>query len=128
MFELRVEVEFPAGHYLPGYPGDCSRMHGHNWVLEVFARSRQLDSVGMAIDFRALKSAVKALAASWDHENLNEHPDFKDFNPTAENIARLAFERLSVAVQKIGNGAGWIDRVTVWENPHASATYFREGQ
>src|SRR5438309_8585297 len=43
VFELRVKVEFPAAHHLDGYPGDCARPHGHNWGIEVFARSRKLD-------------------------------------------------------------------------------------
>ena len=70
MYELRVEVEFSAAHHLEGYPGDCARPHGHNFLLEVFARTRSLDSIGIAMDFKTLKSAVKELAASWDHQDL----------------------------------------------------------
>lgn len=125
MFELRVKVDFPAAHHLVGYPGDCARPHGHNWGLEVFARSRKLDSIGMAMDFRTLKSAVRELVAPWDHQDLNTLPDFASVNPSAEAIAKMAYDRLQsqLAVQAPGT---WIDRVTVWENERCSATYFEE--
>jgi 6-pyruvoyltetrahydropterin/6-carboxytetrahydropterin synthase len=121
MFELRVEVEFAAAHHLEGYPGDCQRPHGHNFVVEVFARSTGLDSLGLAIDFKKLKGAAKELIAPWDHQDLNALPDFSTINPTAEQLAKLSCERLSAW---INNSNTWVDRVTVWENPRCSATYF----
>jgi 6-pyruvoyltetrahydropterin/6-carboxytetrahydropterin synthase len=123
MFELRVKVDFPAAHHLEGYPGDCARPHGHNWVLEVFARSRQLDSIGMAMDFRRLKGAAKELVAPWDHQDLNRLPDFQTINPSAEAIARLAFERLSAVVD---GEQTWVQQVTIWENERCSASYYDE--
>ena len=121
MYELRVKHDFPAAHHLEGYPGDCARPHGHNWTIEVFARSRQLDSLGLAIDFRDLKRAVKGLCEPWDHQDLNGLADFKGINPSAEQIARLSFTRLAKVVN---NDQTWIDRVTIWENDRCSATYF----
>ncbi|MFP5339424.1 MAG: 6-carboxytetrahydropterin synthase, partial [Gammaproteobacteria bacterium] len=41
------------------------------------------------MDFRALKGAAKELVAPWDHQDLNLLPDFKDINPSAEQIAKL---------------------------------------
>jgi 6-pyruvoyltetrahydropterin/6-carboxytetrahydropterin synthase len=123
MFELRIKVDFPAAHHLEGYPGDCARPHGHNWVLEVFARSKKLDSIGLAVDFRTLKGAAKTLVAPWDHQDLNLLEDFRDINPSAEQIAKLAFDRLSA---KVDNEDTWIQQVTVWENERCSASYFDE--
>lgn len=126
MFELRVQVDFAAAHHLTGYPGDCARPHGHNWVLEVFARSKQLDSIGMAVDFRTLKTAARELVAPWDHQDLNTLEDFKSLPTSAEQLAQLAYERLSqVFASPSGQEAlTWIDRVTIWENPRCSATYW----
>src|SRR5213082_617989 len=125
MFELRVQVDFPAAHHLAGYPGDCARPHGHNWVIEVFARSKKLDAIGMAMDFRTLKTATRELVAPWDHQDLNSLPDFQSVNPSAEQIAKLAFDKLSALI----NGTEtWVDRVTIWENPRCSATYFNESR
>lgn len=128
MFELRVKVDFPAAHHLEGYPGDCARPHGHNWIVEVFARSKKLDSLGLAMDFRDLKAAVKELIARWDHQDLNTLPDFANINPSAEQIAKLTFDRLSARLNTEGRaGFGtWIDRVTIWENDRCSATYFAD--
>jgi 6-pyruvoyltetrahydropterin/6-carboxytetrahydropterin synthase len=123
MFELRVKVDFPAAHHLEGYPGDCARPHGHNWIVEVFAASTQLDSIGLAMDFRTLKQAAKELIAPWDHQDLNLLPDFKEINPSAEQIALLSFQRLS---GWIDTEQTWIERVTIWENERCSATYFDE--
>ncbi|MCM2278200.1 MAG: 6-carboxytetrahydropterin synthase [Oligoflexia bacterium] len=121
MFELRVKLDFPAAHHLEGYPGDCARPHGHNWGLEVFARSTRLDSIGMAMDFRDLKAAAKELVAPWDHQDLNALPDFKEMNPSAEAIAKLAYDRLS---RRLDNAQTWVERVTVWENDRCWASYF----
>jgi len=118
-------VDFPAAHHLEGYPGDCARPHGHNWVLEVFARSKRLDSVGLAMDFRDLKGAAKKLVAPWDHQDLNELEDFREINPSAEQIAKLSFDRLSAI---INTGDTWIEKVTVWENDRCSASYYDESK
>ena len=120
MFELRIKVDFAAAHHLRGYPGDCARVHGHNWTVEVFVRSEGLDSVGMAVDFRELKSATRELIAPWDHQDLNTLEDFKTINPTAEQIAKISYERLC---QQMKGRSIWIDRVTIWENDRCSAAY-----
>lgn len=121
MFELRVKVDFAAAHHLVGYPGDCARPHGHNWELEIFARSSGLDSLGMAIDFRKIKSAAKELISVWDHQDLNQLEDFKERNPSAEQIAKISYDRLS---EWINTENTKIARVTVWENSRCSASYF----
>ena len=123
MYELRVKVDFPAAHHLEGYPGDCARPHGHNWILEVFAKSKRLDSIGMAMDFRDLKGAAKELVAPWDHQDLNLLKDFKEVNPSAEAIAKLSYDRLSAIID---GAETWIERVTIWENDRCSASYYDE--
>lgn len=123
MFELRIKLDFPAAHHLEGYPGDCQRVHGHNWGVEVFARSKGLDSIGLAVDFRELKQAVKSLIDRWDHQDLNAHEDFRELNPSAENIAKLTYTRLS---ERVNTANTKIHRVTIWENERSSASYFED--
>ena len=77
----------------------------------------------MAMDFRALKGAAKELVAPWDHQDLNTLEDFKDVNPSAEAIAKLAYDRLSAIID---GESTWIDRVTIWENDRCSASYYDE--
>jgi len=129
VFELKVMLEFPAGHHLRGYPGDCSRPHGHNWKMEVFVQAAKLDTVGMAIDFRDLKAATKEMLTRWDHQDLNGLEEFKQINPTAENLARLAFEELGKRLAtKFQVTEARISRVTIWENDRCSASYFASPQ
>ena len=61
MFELGITVHFDAAHCLPEYPGKCSRLHGHNWKIEVLVTGSRLNKQGMLVDFRDLKEAVNYL-------------------------------------------------------------------
>ena len=55
MFVLKIVTDFTSAHSLRDYPGDCSRLHGHNWQVEVMVSSQVLDESGIAIDFREMK-------------------------------------------------------------------------
>jgi len=94
MFDIFVKSHFSAGHHLRNYPGNCERPHGHNWKVEVTIRAEKLDELGMALDFRVAKDAVKKVVDSLDHMDLNEHPAFQDHNPSSENIAMYIFGKL----------------------------------
>ena len=39
MFELIVETDFAAAHNLREYQGQCERLHGHNWKVQVVLAS-----------------------------------------------------------------------------------------
>ncbi len=69
-FEIYVETNFSAAHSLVGYQGDCARVHGHNWSVEVFVRCKELDNIGIGIDFREIKTTVKDVLMNLDHFNL----------------------------------------------------------
>ncbi len=97
MYELRVRGEFEAAHQLVGYEGKCRRLHGHNWTVEAVVKGRELDRLGMVLDFKVLKAALTSVLDEFDHMYLNDLEPFASMNPTAENLARLIFERLSVS-------------------------------
>ena len=80
---ISKKLEISAAHSLQlSYESKCSRMHGHNWQIEIFLVSRdKLNEDGMVEDFTHIK---KVIHSKMDHANLNE---IFDFNPTAENIA-----------------------------------------
>ncbi len=129
MFELRVKTHFAAGHHIVGYQGNCARPHGHTWIVEVFIRVKDLDPIGMCFDFKKLKEVVNGVVDRWDHQDLNELDDFKKVNPTAEWIAKIAYDQISerLASEKVGVPAGAkVHRVTIWESEKASATYFAD--
>ena len=123
IFEIHVETHFSAAHCLKGYPGDCARVHGHNWIIEVFVRCRRLNDIGIGIDFRDIKQAVGDVVQHLDHSNLNELPPFKHENPTSENIARFLYHELA---ERLNSDDASVSRIKVSETPGAGATYWEE--
>jgi len=83
MYIVSKRLEISCAHNLQlSYPSPCQHTHGHNWVVTVKCRSKNLDSNGMVIDFTEIKRLVYGRL---DHKHLN---DVLLFNPTAENIAK----------------------------------------
>lgn len=99
MFDIFIDTHFSAGHHLRDYPGNCEKPHGHNWNVRVTVRATELDQLGMGVDFRTVKNAVKVVMADLDHRDLNEHPEFQDKNPSSENLAVFIFNSLKPALQ-----------------------------
>lgn len=123
VYEVYVKTHFSAAHRLHGYPGDCSRIHGHNWIVEVFVRCAALNELGIGIDFREIRSAIKEVLSKMDHCDLNELEAFQNKNPTSEHIARYLHEELS----RILNSADIrVSKVKVCETPGAGAFYWEE--
>lgn len=121
MFEIFVKTHFSAGHHLRNYPGNCEKPHGHNWNVKVTVRAHKLDELGMGIDFRSVKCAVNDVTESLDHCDLNEHPAFREINPSSENIAVFIFNSLQ-DVLKTDRYA--MHSVQVWETESSGITYF----
>ena len=123
MYEVEVQDEFSAAHFLKLYDGSWELRHGHNWKVVVVMRSEKLDSMGVVVDFEALKPNLKKVLAEFHERSFNEHPDFKDetLNPSTENIAKMIYERLS---KNFKSANARIVKVTVWETPGASASYY----
>lgn len=120
IYTLRVVTEFAAAHSLRGYEGSCSRLHGHNWKIEVEIRTRELDEVGMGVDFREMRRAARAVTERLDHRYLNELEPFTEVNPTAENIAAHCFREIGA---RLNGPTATVQAVTVWENDRACVRY-----
>ena len=121
--ELYVKTHFSAAHSLKGYPGDCARVHGHNWMIEVFVRCTKLNEIGIGIDFRDIKQSIKDLLNNLDHFNLNDLPAFNTINPTSENIAKFIYKELG---KKLNTDDIKVSKVKVCETPGAGALYWEE--
>jgi len=79
-------IEFDAAHFLPGYKGKCSSLHGHRWRVEIGVEGRLDPTTGMVIDFTLLKDFLNTyIMDNLDHSLLNDKLD----NPTAENLVVL---------------------------------------
>ncbi|MCX5846449.1 MAG: 6-carboxytetrahydropterin synthase QueD [Deltaproteobacteria bacterium] len=123
VFEICVETHFSAAHSLIGYQGNCAQIHGHNWIVEVFVRCRELNDIGIGIDFRDVRQAIKDLIKDLDHSYLNEYPEFKNTNPSSENIAKFLYRELG---GKINSDNVKISKVKVSETRGAGAYYWEE--
>ena len=122
-YTLKIVTDFASAHTLRDYPGACSRMHGHNWKVEVEVQARELDQTGMGIDFKEIKKATREITDRLDHRYLNEVEPFDQVNPTAENIAAYLYTELS----KILNSARVrVNAVTLWETERACVRYTEE--
>ena len=78
------KVSFDAAHFLPDYPGKCSRLHGHSWKVELAIRGNVAEGTGMVVDFTKLHAwMLSEIVDVFDHTSLNDKLD----NPTAETLA-----------------------------------------
>lgn len=111
MYYAQKRMEISASHHLSlSYQSKCENLHGHNWIITVFIRAKELNQDGMVEDFAHIK---KAIHGRLDHGNLNE---ILPFNPTAENIAKWVADTIGEKCWK----------VTVQESEGNIATYERE--
>lgn len=101
MFEVRVEADFAAAHFLRDYNGKCENLHGHNYKVFAHVRGFKLNEGGMLMDFSKLKAALRAVCKEIDHTNLNDMPVF-DQNPSAERIAMFIYDGILEECKKEG--------------------------
>ena len=119
MFKAKVRDSFSSAHSLRGYQGDCERLHGHNYRVEVVVAAEALDQIGVVMDFRDLKQALKSVLFEMDHHYLNDLAIFANCNPSAEHIARHIYARLK---GMLPSGMA-LSEVVVWENENCCAIY-----
>lgn len=102
--------------------GKCSNpnFHGHNYELIVSVTGEIDKETGYVVDIKVLKTLIKEhIEDAFDHKNLNlEIPEFKDLNPTAENIAVIIYNKLKPLLEP------QIDlEVTLYETPRNFVSY-----
>lgn len=133
MYSVTKEIHFCYGHRLLGHPGKCRHLHGHNARALIRLESQTLDPLGLVVDFKEIGDYVKAwLDEEIDHNLLlfredpvlallreaGERVYAMDANPSAENIAKLIFERVAL-------GGFPVVEVTLYETESAVASYRR---
>ncbi len=120
-FEVMIERNFSSAHQLRGYQGKCENLHGHNYRVEIYARGRELNNIGLLVDFVELKAAADDVVNYLDHRNLNDLEPFdEELNPSAENIAQFILERVA---SRLSDGRVQIYKVRCFETPTTVATY-----
>ena len=82
MYYVKKTFEVAGAHHLElDYPSKCTQLHGHNWIITIYCKAKELNSNGMVVDFSHIKSRI---TDKLDHKVIN---DVIGCNPTAENIA-----------------------------------------
>jgi 6-pyruvoyltetrahydropterin/6-carboxytetrahydropterin synthase len=136
-------LEFDAGHRIPDHKSQCRHLHGHRYAIEITLSgdiiNQQGDPAnGMVMDFSDVKALAKQhLVDRWDHaflawsedrvvlDLLQAIPDHKtvvlDRVPTAENLARIAFEILDPAYRDTYGNHLRLERVRLYETPNCWA-------
>ena len=124
-YQVRVEAEFSAAHFLQDYHGKCENLHGHNYKVYAHARGKELDEGGMLLDFGILKKTLRSVCNELDHTNLNDMEVFK-MNPSAERIAFWIFNRITSLMPELkgeNKGSAKLFAVDVFETPTSRARY-----
>ncbi len=121
MYEVKINTTFSAAHQLRCYDGKYENLHGHNWGATVLVEAKELDSMGVGIDFIVLKKKVEAILSKLDYQNINEIPPFDKLNPSAENIAYWVFQALKA---DIGSDTVKVKRVEIREMADCGAAYY----
>ena len=102
--------------------GKCNNpnFHGHNYELEVGVTGEIDKETGFLIDIVELKTIMKEEIEDYlDHKNLNlDVPEFKNLNPTMENIAVFIWDKLNAKL--LGR---FKLSVTLYETPRNFVVY-----
>lgn len=140
-------LEFDAGHRISTHTSQCRHLHGHRYVIEVtlsgnIISDEGVPEQGMVMDFSEVKRIVQAhIVDQWDHSFLvyrndsvvlnflQSLPDHKtivlESQPTAENLATIAFQILDQAFQDIYGNQLKLERVRLYETPNCWADAVR---
>ena len=136
-------LEFDAGHRIPDHASQCRHLHGHRYAIEVTLSGdiieRDGDAAnGMVMDFSEVKDiARQQVVDAWDHAFLAYAGDqavtaflatlpghktvVLDRVPTAENLARIAFELLDRAYRDSYGNHLQLEQVRLYETPNCWA-------
>ena len=120
MYEISVESDFDAAHFLRGYQGKCETLHGHRFKVVATVKVTKLNDIGLGYDFTVLRQKLTEILSRYDHTCLNDNPPFNRTNPSSENIAATIYKKLK---QKLSDDAVSIAGVEVWESPQSRVLY-----
>ncbi|WP_339917657.1 6-carboxytetrahydropterin synthase [Yeosuana marina] len=94
--------------------------HGHNYELIASVTGEIDPETGYVIDVKILKDIIKTeVEDALDHKNLNiDVPEFKDLNPTAENIVVVIYNKIKAKLDP-----KFDLEIVLYETPRNFVTY-----
>lgn len=102
--------------------GKCNNpnFHGHNYEMIVSVTGEIDQETGYVIDMKLLKDIIKVeVEEAFDHKNLNlDVPEFRNLNPTAENIVIVIYNKIKPKLESNLDLA-----ITLYETPRNFVTY-----
>ena len=131
-YTISKAFKFSYGHRLIKDAGKCGRLHGHTAKAIVFLKANDVNEAGMVYHFDDLKNTLGAwISENLDHRMLLEKNDpavealksigedlvLIDFSPTAENLAKMLFNKSKEMKLPV-------EKVEVWESETAKACYY----
>lgn len=137
MYSLKTEHSFDSAHFLSGYKGKCSNIHGHRWQVVIEIMNDEVEKEGqtrgMIVDFGTLKEDVRCEVDYFDHSLIIERGTLKektmealldegfkiinvDFRPTAENFAKYFYDKFLSKGYRV-------KQAVVYETPNNCASY-----
>ena len=109
MFTLVAECSFDAAHFLHGYKGKCSNIHGHRWrvIVEIYsdALSEETHTRGMIVDFDTLKEDIKKEVVIVEDESMNyDVAQYKRLTKDLKNLEKEVNTMKDIIVTKFMEG------------------------
>jgi len=121
MYELALKRDFIARHFLVGGDwGAENQEHSHHYALEVRLSSNRLDEHGFVADIVQVREKIEEAIKRFRDQTLNSLPEFKNLNPSIENLARICYRGLSSFLSQ--DGITGLE-VEVWEDDIARVSY-----
>ena len=127
MYYIRSESSFDSAHFLKGYAGKCSNLHGHRWRVVVELQAEELigegQMRGMVLDFGDLKKFLGGMCDKLDHCLICESGSLR--RKTIEALTEEEFRIVEVPfIYEETAAAGFpVHRVEVYETPTNYAAY-----
>ncbi len=130
-------IEFDAAHRVPSHDGMCRMLHGHRYAVEATFTTKQLNNMGMIIDFSIIKTKLKLwIDQHWDHNTILDVVDIElgkmiqnstgqkvfylQNHPTAENLAIFLLCEVCPAIF-IDYKEIYCSKIRIYETPNSFA-------
>jgi 6-pyruvoyltetrahydropterin/6-carboxytetrahydropterin synthase len=116
MFLITKQFKFDAAHNLLNYNGQCEKLHGHTYYLDVTFKGQKKND-GMVIDFSLIKKIINdEVLSELDHNYINDLIKIS----TAENIVEWIW--MKIMKYDFKNEVSLFE-LKLWEGPHSFVTY-----